>query len=188
MSLEIVLESLGTGRLSGRMIEADGGPVPGFRFWLSSSTAMRSAVPITSDERGYFELAEAPAGSLTFDTRASPRLSVRGVRLPDGGETEVMLVLDWGDRVLAGRVADDRGDPVGGAQLSLSWSDTRGEIQSMSSRATLTDPSGFFRFTQLGPGEHLLDVRASGYHELKEYHDVRSDSAEVEVRLEPDER
>jgi protocatechuate 3,4-dioxygenase beta subunit len=187
LSLEIVLESLAMGRLTGRMIDADGGPVPGFRLWLASSTAQRSAVPITSDERGYFELAEAPAGSLTFDTRASPRLAVRGAFLPDGGETEVMLVLDWGDRVLAGRVLDDRGDPVGGAQLSFSWSDTQGEMQSTSSRATQTDPAGFFRFTQLGPGEHLLDVRASGYHALKEYHDVGSDSAEVEVRLEPNE-
>ena len=58
----------------------------------------------------------------------------------------------------------------------------------MSSRVTQTDPSGFFRFTQLGPGEHLLDVRASGYHALEEHHDVGRDSAEVEVRLEPDER
>jgi hypothetical protein len=86
---------------------------------------------------------------------------------------------------MTGKVLDDRGDPVGGGQLSLSWSNTKGEMQSTSSRATQTDLAGFFRFAQLGPGEHLLDVRASGYRVFTGYYIVGSDSAEVEVRLEP---
>jgi hypothetical protein len=163
LSLEVVLETLATGRLTGRMLDLDGNPVADFRIWLLSSGASRNAVPITSDERGYFELVDAPAGSLTFDTRASPRHTVSGVFLPAEGEREVSLVLDWGALEMTGEVLDDRGDPVGGAEVSLSWSDTNGEIQSTSSRATRTDPSGLFRFTQLGPGEHLLEVRAAGY-------------------------
>jgi hypothetical protein len=110
------------------------------------------------------------------------------VFLLDGGDTETTLVLDWGDRTLAGRVLDDRGDPVGGAKLSLSWSNTNGDMQSTSRRTAQTDSTGIFRFTQLGPGEHLLDVRASGYHALQEYYDVGRDSADVAVRLDPDEQ
>jgi protocatechuate 3,4-dioxygenase beta subunit len=185
MSLEVVLEALPTGRLTGRMLDVDGSPVPNFRLWLLSRDAVRSGVPISSDERGYFELAEVPAGSLTFDTRASPRLVVSGVFLPAEGEREVILVLDWGDQVMTGEVVDDRGDPVGGAEVSLSWSDTNGETRSTSRRVTRTDPGGLFRITQLGPGEHLLEVRAAGYHTVQERHDVGRYVAEVAVRLEP---
>jgi hypothetical protein len=111
---------------------------------------------------------------------------VSGVFLPAEGEREVSLVLDWGTLGMTGEVLDDRGDPVGGAEVSLSWSDTNGEIQSASSRSTRTDPSGLFRFSQLGPGEHLLEVRAAGYRTLQEYHDADRYAAEVELRLEPD--
>lgn len=185
VSLEVVLEALPTGRLTGRMLDVDGSPVPNFRLWVLNRDAVRSAVPISSDERGYFELAEVPAGSLIFDTRASPRLVVSGVFLPAEGEREVMLVLDWGDQVMTGEVVDDRGDPVGGAEVSLSWSDTNGETRSTSKRVTRTDPGGSFRITQLGPGKHLLEVRAGGFHTVQERHDVGRYAAEVVVRLEP---
>jgi hypothetical protein len=186
LSLEISLESLATGRLLGRMIDAQGSPVAGFRLWVVARGATHSAVPISSDERGEFELAEAPAGSLSFDTRSSPRLSISGVVLPADGERDVALVLDWGEEELNGEVLDDRGDPVAGAQVSLSWSHASGGLQSKSQRTTRTNPSGSFRFSQLGPDEHRLEVRAPGYRTVQERHPVGRNAAEVEVRLEPD--
>jgi protocatechuate 3,4-dioxygenase beta subunit len=185
VSLEIVLEPLPTGRLSGRMHDVDGNPVPEFRLWLLSRGAVRSALPISSDERGYFELEEAPAGSLTFDTRASPRHVVKGIVLPAGGEREVSLVLDWGAQVMAGEVVDDRGDPVAGAEVFLTWSNTNGEVRSTSRRQTRTEPTGSFRFMALGPGEHRLEVRAPGYRTTQERHDVGAYASDVQVRLEP---
>jgi hypothetical protein len=185
LSLEIVLESLDTGRLTGRMVDVEGNPLPGFRLWLVGASA-RSGLPVSADERGYFELEEAPAGSLRFDTRVSPRLLVSGLTLRAGGEADVLLVLDSGEQELAGKVLDDRGDPVAGAQVSLSWSHASGGLQSTSQRATGTDPSGVFRFSQLGPGEHLLEVRAAGYRTVQEYRDADRYAAEVELRLEPD--
>jgi protocatechuate 3,4-dioxygenase beta subunit len=185
VSLEVVLESLETGRLTGRMIDAERNPIPGFRLWLATAAAVRSAVPITSDERGYFELAEAPAGSLSLDTRSSPRLRVTGISLPARGEVDVLLVLDWGDHEMEGKALDDRGDPVGGADVSLSWSHDRGGPVSSSRRGTRTDDRGVFRFTQLGPGKHVLEVRAEGYAPLAERHEIGRYAPEVEVRLEP---
>ena len=184
LSLEIVLESLATGRLTGRMVDVEGSPLPGFRLWLGGAS-VRSAVPVSGDERGYFELEEAPAGSLSFDTRASPRLRISGPTLRAGGEAEVLLVLDSGDQEMAGEVLDDRGDPVAGAQVSLSWSHASGGLRSTSQRTTSTGPSGVFRFSQLGPGEHLLEVRAAGYRPVQEYRDADRYAAELEVRLDP---
>jgi hypothetical protein len=181
--LEVVLDSLGTGRLTGRMIDSEQEPIPNFRIWLVSAGATRSAVPITSDAEGYFELAEAPAGDLSFDTRSSPRLTVSGVSLLADGEANVRLVLDSGDHELEGRVLGDRGDPVGGAEVSLSWSHGRGRVHSTSKRGTRSDGKGVFRFTQLGPGEHLLEVRASGYAAEAMLHEIGRYAREVEVRL-----
>jgi hypothetical protein len=188
LSLEVVLEPLFKGRLVGRMVDAEGNPVPGFRLWVVSSGATRSALPITSDEWGDFELEEAPAGSISFDTRASPRLVQNGVVLPAGGEREVVLVLDWGEHELTGAVIGEGGDPIAGAEALLSWSHANGDVRSTSQRATRTDPTGTFRFSQLGPGKHRLDVRAPGYHDAQEHHEVGRHAAEVEIRLESDTR
>jgi hypothetical protein len=186
LSLEIVLKSLATGRLTGRMVDVQGNPLPGMRLWLGGASA-RSAVPVSGDQRGFFKLEEAPAaGSLSFDTRSSPRLYVSGLTLRADGEADVLLVLDWGEEELSGEVLDDRGDPVAGAQVSLSWSHASGGLQSTSQRATTTNPSGSFRFSQLGPDEHRLEVRAPGYRTVQERHAVGRNAAEVEVRLEPD--
>jgi hypothetical protein len=184
LSLEILLKSLETGRLVGRMIDEQGSPVVGFRLWVVASGATQGALPISSDEQGYFELAEAPAGSLSFDTRSSPRLAIRGVTLQAGGERDVVLVLDSGEEELTGEVRGERGVPIAGAEVSLSWSHANGKVRSSSQRTTRTNPSGSFRFQQLGPGQHHLKVRAPGYRSIEELYDIGGYAAEVEVRLE----
>jgi hypothetical protein len=49
----------------------------------------------------------------------------------------------------------------------------------------VTDPSGSFRFTDLGPGPHQLAVRADGYEEALETYGVFWNSGDVELRLRP---
>jgi hypothetical protein len=97
----------------------------------------------------------------------------------------VSLILDWGAQVMAGEVVDDRGDPVAGAEVFLTWSNTNGEVRSTSRRQTRTEPTGSFRFMALGPGEHRLEVRAPGYRTTQERHDVGAYASDVQVRLEP---
>jgi len=185
LELEIALETVETGRLTGRMVDVEENPLPQLRLWLASTTGTRSALPLASDARGEFVVDEAPAGALAFDTRSSPRLSVSGLRLPAGQERDVVLVLDWGEHVLEGQVLDDRGRPVAGAQATLAWSHQRGSLSSRSRRQAVTDGSGAFRFVQLGPGRHALEVHASGFRVAREKLDVDRYAAEVEIRLEP---
>jgi protocatechuate 3,4-dioxygenase beta subunit len=186
LSFEILLKALETGRLAGRMIDEEGSPVVGFRLWVAASGAIQGAVPISSDQQGYFELAEAPAGSLSFDTRSSPRLAIRGVDLQAGGDQDVVLVLDSGEEELSGKVRGERGDPIAGAELSLSWAHASGNVLSTSRRTTTTHPDGSFRFQQLGPGQHRLEVRAHGHRSIEERYDIGGYAAEVEIRLERD--
>jgi protocatechuate 3,4-dioxygenase beta subunit len=178
--LDIVLEPLGTGRLEGRMIDADGRPVPRFRLWLWNRDAQRRSREVVGDGAGYFAVEDVPAGRMAFRTRALPDLQVGWIELAPGEHRQVVLVVDWGEHRIDGRVVDERREPVSGAQLYLSWSAQSGGLQSWSTRQTVSDADGLFRFEQLGPGPHVLEVRATGYAPLRESHDV---GTEPELRL-----
>jgi protocatechuate 3,4-dioxygenase beta subunit len=183
--LEIVLEPLASGRLAGRMVDADENPLPNFRLWLWSMRARSRPLSVSADSHGYFVVEQAPEGALRFGTRSRPHLEISGISLAAGDDEEVVLVVDWGEHVLSGEVLDDRGSPLAGARVQLSWAHASGGIQSTSLRDAVTDNSGFFRFTQLGPGTHALNVSATGYRGVRERYEVGEYSGPVEVQLDP---
>ncbi len=183
--LDLVLAPLDGGRLSGRMVDPLGNPLPGFSLWLQSTKNLGKLIPVSADRHGYFVLEDAPEGHLSFKTRTSPHLQVQGITLSAGDEEEVELVVDWGHYDMRGRVVDDSGRPVAGAQVTLRWSHQGGGTRSSSTRRGMTDASGTFRFTQVGPGRHELDVAAPGYGTAREVHEIGGYSREAEVRLEP---
>ena len=118
-------------------------------------------------------------------TRSLPHLEISGFTLAPGTEEEVDVVLDWGDHAMTGRVLNYGGRPVAGAQLSLSWTHPSGSVHSRSLRRTLTDQAGSFRFTELGPGVHQLDVKAPGYSDRQVSYQVGRHGRPAELRLEP---
>jgi hypothetical protein len=182
---DIVLESLPGGRLTGRIIDAEGNPLPGFQLWLWSERALGRLLPVSSDGSGNFSVEDAPEGPVRFGTRSRPYLQVSGINLPLGDDQPLVLVVDSGSHTLSGRVWDAGERPVPGAQVQLSWWHEEGGARSTSNRKTLTDEGGFFRFTQLGPGSHQLNVTASGYGTAVKRHTVGIDTAPVEVVLGP---
>ena len=119
----------------------------------------------------------------TLATLSVPLLRVSGLELEERGRLDVELVLDWGDLALSGRVLDDGGDPVRGADVRLSWADRRGRINSTSFRRTVSDGEGRFRFAQLGRTEHRLEIRAEGYEIGRQSYEPSAAGREVEVRL-----
>lgn len=181
--LDVVLEPLAAGRLSGQIVNAGGHPLSNLRLWLSSDRARYRLQQVATDEQGYFAVEDVPEGRLRLETRF-PLLYVQGLELAPGADESVLLVLDSGEHVLSGKVLDPLGNPVGGAQVHLGWYLRDGGVESSSSRKAVSDESGFFQFTQLGPGAHVLNVTASGYSVAQGVHDVASD-AWVEVRLHP---
>jgi protocatechuate 3,4-dioxygenase beta subunit len=182
---DILLESLTGRRLTGRIIDSEGTPLPGFHLWLWSERALGRLLPVSSDGSGNFIVEEAPEGPVKFGTRSRPHLRVSGISLPVEDEQPILLVVDWGNHVVSGNVWDGGGSPVAGAQVQLSWWHQTVGTRSTSNRNTLTDKSGSFRFTQIGPGPHQLKVTASGYHSVQQRHEVGMHSPRVEVRLEP---
>jgi protocatechuate 3,4-dioxygenase beta subunit len=185
LDLAIVLEPLGSVRLSGQMVDPEGRPVPRFSLWLRSAFAGAERESLVSgDLEGYFSVEDLPEGDVSFQTRSAPFLAVSGIRLSGPATENVRLKLDVGDRVVDGHVVDSRGLPLAGSRVSLSWSDSDGGVQSRSTRTTATDARGYFLFTQIGPGVHSLAVDAPGFRSARTQHDSSADGAEILVRLE----
>jgi hypothetical protein len=168
------------------MVDAQGEPVPSFTLLLTSSKAAGRTVPVVGDSAGHFEVDEVPEGRLTFVTRSQPRVSIRGAELTATSEVFVRLVIDWGVHSLVGQVTDISGNPIPGVDTALTWRHETGSMQSSSSRRTLTDAGGFFRFTQLGPGVHRLDLMANGFRRYNTQVDIGGALGELRIQLQGD--
>jgi len=182
--IEIVLEDLETGTVSGTMIDNLGKPVPRFALWLRSMKALGNSISVTGDDAGGFAVEDVPEGELHFETRSLPRLTVRGIRLTANESKEVHLVLDWGDLSFQGTVLDKAGKPIAGASVLLNWKHNKKGVQSSSFRNTVTDAAGRFTFSGLGAGDHTISVTTKSHGRAKEQYEVGGSGPDPVIRLE----
>jgi hypothetical protein len=181
--LDIVLLRLETGRLTGQIVDSQGNPVPRFGLWLSSAEAPKHRILVSGDEGGFFVVEEAPAGQILLESRSNPKIQIGAITLPPAGEKDVRLVVNRGNEAMRGRVLDDRGSPIPGAFISVSFSDQSDGISSISHHQAVTDVTGVFRFTQLGAGRHKVRIQAEGYKGVEEFYAVGSEDGNLEVTL-----
>ncbi len=181
--LDIVLETLALGSLSGRMVDQTGAAVAGFGLRLTSANAPVRSDQVRGDAEGYFEVAEVPEGELLLQTAAMPRFRIDGVRIDGDAETYVQLVLDWGTAALEGQVVDGNGQAIAGAWVELYWQHEGGGVHSRAVRSTTTDGAGGFVFSRLGPGStRRLEVRATGHGSTQRMLDPEQSRVEVRLR------
>jgi hypothetical protein len=185
VDLEVVLEPRALGRLSGRMVDPDGQPVPLFSLWLRNRSALNSdPLLVTGDQQGVFRAGEVEAGELVFETRSSPLYSISGIRLADGEEKQVTLVLDQGAHQVSGLVMDDGGRPVAARELFFTSVRSDNGLRAHAVRRAVTDQTGFFLVDQVGSGYHTIRIDAPGYRSAVLDHVVGMDAPEVIIRLE----
>lgn len=184
-NLDIVLEPRSYGRLVGQMVNPDGLPVPSFSLWLRNPEAVNQPPRlVTGDQQGFFDIDRVEAGSLVFETRGSPLVSISGIELAAGETRDVLLVLDWGTHQVAGLVMDDMGRPVSASELYVtSVRDDRG-LRAHVVRRAVTDETGFFVVGQVGSGYHTIRVDSPGFRSAVIDHEVGRDGPEVIIRLE----
>ncbi len=158
--------------------------MPDLTLWLTSRTVRTfTGKPVTSDGSGHFLLHDVPAGTLEFTTRSAPHLTITGLTLQPGAPPAVSLPVDWGFQTLTGQVVTAGGLPLPGAEITLAWSHTKDGVTSRAIRHSTADATGTFRFTQLGPGRHTLNVSAPGYTRTLVEHEVGPDHPTVRVTL-----
>lgn len=183
LEVSVVLEPLKFGRVRGVMIDPGGNPVPRFSLWARSRSAVGKTVLVTGDGAGRFQADSVPEGELSFETKALPRLAVRGLHLAPGADTEVRLTIDWGTYEISGSAVDEEDTPIAAARVRLYWNRQEGGIESSSYRDTVTDEAGRFTLTQLGRGEHRLHISSPGYEVYETRYDPGGTEAFPTVRL-----
>ena len=184
LTLNINLEVLDTGTLSGQMMDMYGTHIPNFMLVLETEESSYYKAHVLGDDAGHFTVEKAPAGELRLQTSSTPYYSIGGIQLAAGAELQVPVVLDWGYDAIEGRVVNDRGYPVAATNINLTWSHQQNGIRSASRRNTGTDEQGNFRFTQLGPGRHRLTINVKGYKPVSLNHNVALQGSQLEVKLE----
>jgi hypothetical protein len=184
LNLDIVLELIDEGELSGWMIDLDGNPIPGFSLTLRSTTATAQSVSVVGDQQGFFSVEDFPVGGAHFRTNSYPVLLVRGIRVSPEPEEPITVILDTGLHVLQGRVINLFGDPVAASSITLGWEFSYNGLQNSSTRKTTANQNGNFVFTGLGPGLHAMQVSAAGFSTAVHTIDVGTDPNEIVVELE----
>lgn len=184
LDLTVMLDSLETASLSGRMVDARGAPIPWLGLWLRSSDTAATLGMIIGDQDGRFHIEDLPKGELSAQTRTPPYLSVNGINLTAAEADSVELILDWGNLEIQGKIIDELGQPIPEAEISASWSFQDGLQRSKSSRRTTSGIDGGFKFTGLGPGVHAIGIQATGYQSAWTELDPQTDERHLLIALE----
>jgi hypothetical protein len=168
-SIDIRLQGLVTTRLTGRLVDSEGRPIPDLDFAIVSGQALGRSIPARTDRDGSFSQAGVPTGYLSLLPAGAEGLAIADVLLRPGADAYVTVRADWGDEALAGRVVADDGRPLGGAEVELTWAPLDPETVGRSRRTVVT----------------ASDVRAAGYEPTALDYEIAPDAPGVEVELAP---
>lgn len=163
----------GTSAIRGQIVAADtGAPIRRAQVRAASPDARASRVTIT-DAEGRFEIANLPAGRYTVTASKGGFVTLQyGQRRPgesgnqlDLGDGEVLdkvvLPLPRGS-VIAGRIFDEYGDPVAGADVRAMQyrylAGARRLVPGTGNSRGRTDDQGSFRLYGLTPGEYTVSA------------------------------
>lgn len=153
--LELELELALGGRLKGQVIDSGGKPIAGARLSVNRQGSVEQIREATTGMGGHFELQGLPLDDLTVRaTAVRYRPLSRAIRFQKNGDQEALrLLLQLGQRI-SGRVIDQDGRAVMGAQVGSS--DSNNALVS-------TDQNGAFELLGLGDTPVQLFALAGGF-------------------------
>ena len=136
----------------------------------------KSGFAITSDD-GKFEFSGLPAGKFALGgakrgfTQAAyeehEQFSTAIVTGP-GLDSESLILRLAPEAIISGKILDESGDPVRGADVSLYIEDRSGGFSKVHSvRSDRTDDQGAYEFSALRPGNYFLSVNATPWYAVR---------------------
>jgi protocatechuate 3,4-dioxygenase beta subunit len=150
--------------LRGRVLAPSGRPLPDAQVMVAPEDRQRGFHSATTDAEGRYELDSLPPGLRTLEASHPDHGSARRQVEVRVGETSFDFTLEEGNEV-SGRVVDDAGVPVAGAQV---WLAGAGRPAS-----TMSQSDGGFRFAAVADGSYRAGVDKEGF--------ARSDRVPVTV-------
>lgn len=172
--------------LVGRVVGPDGRPVA-----MASVNARREGAPVhmppiasaDADENGRFRLSFPAPGPVTLAAVAHGYRTkvISGIEVPAGGEAGPVEVSLEPGAVLEGRVLDERGRPVPGAQVSVHSTGSLSGSTMMSDESTAAD--GRYRLEGLDFGPHVVSATA-GDRTVRASVDISLDVQSLDLRFE----
>jgi protocatechuate 3,4-dioxygenase beta subunit len=168
---------LGTGLIRGRVVATDGRAVPHAIVRMEVDTEGSDVFPVAvTDEQGRYEFRQLGARRYTMTaTRAGFLTMSHGQRRPADGAAPIELQSgETRDNVditlsrpstITGRVVDEAGEPVEGADvrlLHIQFRDGRRRLVDAGGQGTRrTDDRGAYRVYGLPPGEYIVSAHVS---------------------------
>jgi hypothetical protein len=172
----------GTALVSGSITSVEGGrPMrrASVRLQMTSSPVSKTT---TTDDRGFFEFKDLPAGDFTLRANKPGYLeAIYGQKKPGSGRPGTPLSLKDGQHlekltlsipkggVLTGTIVDDVGEPAFGVQVrAMRYAYRNGEKTLVNAGTTSTDDRGIYRIPTLVPGDYVVmatpieDLSANG--------------------------
>jgi hypothetical protein len=151
--------------LRGRIVDLGGRPPPDARLWMDMES-FNIVADVAVEPDGSF-LVEQTSGLVALHASA-PGFSTEILRVDTAGHdpAEILkIVLVSDDKVLKGRVVDERGFPIGDARVSVTMAEPEGLD---AGRTALSDADGVFSFVTLPPGPWRLAIDHAAYMTLEE--------------------
>jgi protocatechuate 3,4-dioxygenase beta subunit len=162
-------EPTGTAIIRGTILNSDGRPLRRAQVSLVSE-AFTEPKRTSTDRQGRYELTGLPAGRVTLTAsragyltlsygQSRPGEAARPIELADGQEvTKVDITLMRGG-VIAGRVADEAGEPLAGASvvaMQMRFRSGKRQLLPVGGGIGTTDDTGQYRVRGLEPGEYYV--------------------------------
>jgi hypothetical protein len=172
-------QSRGTGILAGRILDAFGAPVANAVVWSVAGPAPltpgrgQQGDRVSTNADGRFAFIGLAPGPYRLEASKPGWLSgASGRRRPGGGSTPIDLadgerrndlaITMWRTAVIGGRVTDDNGDPLIGAEVrAMRQQYVAGRPHYETPIRARTDDRGVYRFSTLIPGDYLVVVLMS---------------------------
>ena len=156
-------EAKGTAAVEGRVVDANGGPVPGARVTLIRGLPIRGAL---SDASGAFTIDNLPAGAARVTVsktgfsmvESDPTASGLSVSLKEGERREGIVLRMAPGSEITGTVLDEYGEPVERAMVQLVRMGVSpdGSVRPVGAGGGSSDDRGRYRIPRVAPGPYAL--------------------------------